>query len=61
VISEIRTARETRHGWPFAGTKKPGACPGFEMMVVLTRRHETDCDCNAGEPASSSTYARILT
>lgn len=29
-------------------------------MVVLTRRHETDCGCNVGEPAIISTNARIL-
>jgi len=29
-------------------------------VVVLTRRHETDCGCNVGEPAIISTNRRIL-
>ncbi len=36
-----------RYCWPFAGVKKPGASPGFGMMVVLGRRHAALYGCNA--------------
>ena len=28
---------KSRQYWGFAGTKKPGACPGFEMVVETGR------------------------
>jgi hypothetical protein len=36
ATTEIRTTREARHCWPFAGMKKPGACPGFEVLVEVS-------------------------
>ena len=41
--------------------KKSNRRPGWIFnLVVLTRRHETDCGCNVGEPTIISTNGRIL-
>lgn len=32
--SKFAPPAKPRHCWPFAGMKKPGACPGFEVLVA---------------------------
>ena len=31
--SKFAPPAKPRHYWPFAGVKKPGACPGFGVLV----------------------------
>ena len=35
--SKFGPPAKPRHSWPFAGVKKPGACPGFRMVVDRMR------------------------
>lgn len=52
---------DTPAGPGIDGQQKASAGLASEsVMVVLTRRHETDCGCNGGEPATISTNGRIL-
>ena len=32
--SKFAPPAKPRHYWPFAGVKKPGACPGFKVLVA---------------------------